>query len=157
MKPTMRHMQAVSEEGSRLLGGASLHVPNLDVEEGGVANDLDGNAVDLAQASAQLRVVQEKSSGEREQRGGTWSEGEGVAWPREGWSSSSSSSSSSTRRPCCSCIGTVSHLLAGDDLCAEEIRDVPVEAVAVVSADDHLSLLVDEQHRANHGGARVRV
>jgi hypothetical protein len=64
MKPTMRHMQAVSEEGSRLLGGASLHVPNLDVEEGGVANDLDGNAVDLAQASAQLRVVQEKSSGD---------------------------------------------------------------------------------------------
>ena len=70
MKPTMCHMQAVSEEGSRLLGGASLHVPNLDVEEGGVANDLDGNAVDLAQASAQLRVVQEKSGGEREQRGG---------------------------------------------------------------------------------------
>ena len=42
-----------------------------------MANDLDGNAVDLAQASAQLRVVQEKSGGEREQRGGTWSDRRG--------------------------------------------------------------------------------
>ena len=51
---------------------------------------------------------------------------------------------------------SVAHLLAGDDLRSEEVCDVLVEAVAVVSADDDLSLLVDEQHRANHG-ARARI
>ena len=48
------------------------------------------------------------------------------------------------------CGRRVTHLLAGDDLCTEDVRNVPVEAIAVVSADDDLSLLVHEQHGANH-------
>ena len=101
-----------------------LHVANLDVQERGVANDLDGRAIDLTwQTQVHEQHVHVVN--------GTLCVHVGNSCKRK-------------------CGRRLAHLLAGDDLCTEDVRNVPVEAIAVVSADDDLSLLVHEQHGANH-------